>query len=173
MTYINYQVLYNPSEYGLTNITDPCWDGDYSGNGAQCANPEEYLFWDAIHPTAAAHLLIGEWASTLVLPDLPGAPTIGTATAGDAEASVSFTAPDFTGGSAITSYTVTSSPDGLTGVGVASPITVPGLANGQTFTFSVTATNSIGTGPASDGSNEVTPEVREEEIFINGFETVP
>ncbi|WP_229706755.1 hypothetical protein, partial [Shewanella inventionis] len=40
-----------------------------------------------------------------------GAPVIGSATAGDAQASVSFTAPANNGGSAITSYTVTSSPD--------------------------------------------------------------
>jgi hypothetical protein len=46
-------------------------------------------------------------------PTFPGAPTIGTATGGNAQASVSFTAPAVTGGSAITSYTVTSSPGNI------------------------------------------------------------
>ena len=45
---------------------------------------------------------------------LPGAPKIGTATAGKAQATVSFTAPATDGGSAITSYTATSSPGGIT-----------------------------------------------------------
>jgi alpha-tubulin suppressor-like RCC1 family protein len=91
-------------------------------------------------------------------PRLPGAPTIGTATAGDASASVTFTAPIDPGVPAtITSYTVTSSPGGFTGTGSASPITVSGLTNGTAYTFTVTATNVAGTGPASAASNSVTP----------------
>ena len=97
--------------------------------------------------------------STLSLPTAttPGAPTIGTATAGNAQASVTFTAPVSNGGSAITGYTVTSSPGGLTATGTASPITVSGLTNGTAYTFTVRATNSVGTGPASAASNSVTP----------------
>jgi hypothetical protein len=90
-------------------------------------------------------------------PGNPGAPTIGTATAGDASASVTFTAPTDTGQSAIVSYTVTSSPGSLTGTGSASPITVSGLTNGTAYTFTVTAANATGTGPASAASNSVTP----------------
>jgi hypothetical protein len=91
-------------------------------------------------------------------PAAPGAPTIGTATAGPASASVTFTAPANLGVPAtITSYTVTSSPGGLTGTGASSPITVSGLTNGTAYTFTVTATNATGTGPASAASNSVTP----------------
>lgn len=88
---------------------------------------------------------------------VPGAPTIGTATAGNTSASITFTAPASNGGAAITGYTVTSSPGGITGTGASSPITVSGLTNGTAYTFSVTATNSVGTGPASAASNSVTP----------------
>ena len=92
---------------------------------------------------------------------VPGAPTIGTATAGNGQATVTFTAPASNGGSAITSYTATSSPGGLTGScagPAACTITVAGLTNGTAYTFTVTATNAIGTGAASAASNAVTPQ---------------
>ena len=73
----------------------------------------------------------------------PGAPTIGTATAGNGKATVPFTAPASNGGDAITGYTVTSNPGGFTGTGAASPIDVNGLANGTAYTFTVTATNGV------------------------------
>jgi hypothetical protein len=88
---------------------------------------------------------------------VPGAPTIGTATAGNTQASVAFTAPASNGGSPITGYTVTSSPGGITATGSSSPIVVTGLTNGTPYTFTVTATNSVGTSNASAASNSVTP----------------
>ncbi|QGW66406.1 autotransporter domain-containing protein [Lysobacter soli] len=88
---------------------------------------------------------------------LPDAPTIGTATAGDAEATVAFTAPASNGGSAITNYTVTANPGGNTATGNASPIRVNGLTNFVAYTFTVTAENTAGTGPASAASNSVVP----------------
>lgn len=87
---------------------------------------------------------------------LPGAPTEVTASAGNAQATVSFTAPTSDGGSSIISYKVTSTPGGKTATGT-SPITVKGLTNGKAYTFKVRATNTIGTGPASSPSNSVTP----------------
>jgi hypothetical protein len=89
----------------------------------------------------------------------PDAPTIGTATAGDASASVAFTAPANVGGSAITSYAVQSTPDGIGATGASSPITVTGLTNGTPYTFRATALNSYGPSPASAASNSVTPAI--------------
>ena len=87
----------------------------------------------------------------------PGAPGKVKAIAGDRAATVSFVAPGSDGGSDINSYTVTSSPSGATASGFTSPITVGGLTNGTPYTFTVTATNTHGTGPASQPSNPVTP----------------
>ncbi len=87
----------------------------------------------------------------------PGAPSGVHATAGNREATVTFTAPS-SNGSGIIAYTVTASPGGAHASGASSPITVTGLSNGTRYTFTVTATNGIGTGPASPASNAVTPE---------------
>jgi hypothetical protein len=88
---------------------------------------------------------------------VPGAPTIGTATAGDTTASVAFTAPGSDGGSAITGYTVTSTPGSITASGASSPITITGLTNGTAYTFKVHATNAVGNSAQSAASNSVTP----------------
>lgn len=92
-------------------------------------------------------------------PTLPGAPTIGTATAGSGQASVTFTAPTNTGTpSTITQYRVTSSPGGITATGASSPVTITGLTDGVSYTFTVAANNGAGYGPESAASNAVTPQ---------------
>jgi len=97
--------------------------------------------------------------SNSVTPGTPLAPAAVTATAGDGQATVAWTAPAVNGVSAITGYTVTSSPGGRTVTvnGSTTTARVTGLTNGTSYTFTVTATNAVGIGPPSPPSNAIVP----------------
>ena len=90
----------------------------------------------------------------------PNAPTIGTATAGNAKISVTFTAPSNVGGSAITSYLASArrTSDGTVtnASGASSPVVVTGLINDVAYTATMVAVNSYGAGSSSAASNSVT-----------------
>jgi glucose/arabinose dehydrogenase len=92
----------------------------------------------------------------------PGAPTIGSAVAGDGQATVSWTAPASDGGSPIIGYIVTPYVGYATQgpryfVSTATTQTVRGLTNGTTYRFRVRAWNSVGVSGFSTVSNPVTP----------------
>jgi hypothetical protein len=113
---------------------------------------------DATYTVNTALNSVGSTVAVLVVTTTaPGAPTSVAAVRGPGEAVVSFLAPVSNGGAAITSYTVTSSPGGVTATGASSPITITGLTNGTSYTFTVAATNSVATGSASSASTAITP----------------
>jgi len=127
----------------LTNIFQFKFVGTPAGNTVYIDN---LYFWKGASGPATA----------------PNAPTIGAAIAGDSQATVNFTAPAIDGGSAITGYTVTSTPAGGTDANAGTTAlshNITGLTNGTAYTFTVTATNAIGTSVASAASNAVTPAV--------------
>ena len=88
---------------------------------------------------------------------LPSAPESVHATAGDASAALSWSPPSSDGGAAIESYTATSQPGGQACTTATTSCTVKNLTNGTSYTFTVVAKNSAGTGAASSASNAVTP----------------
>jgi phospholipase/lecithinase/hemolysin len=65
----------NPGAHGFTNVTDSAVAaGAYSGEG--------YLFWDHVHPTTAAHAMIGEAAYLAATPEPSSFALLATAAVG-------------------------------------------------------------------------------------------
>lgn len=122
-------------------------DADQAGGG-------EYL----PAPTATLSMSID--------PVAPGTPVMGTATAGNGQATVTFI-PASNGGLSSVSYTVESSPGNFTATGTSGPITVTGLANGTAYTFTVKAFTSAGNSGTSSASNSVTPQGPQTITFAN------
>ena len=56
------QIVADPSAFGLTNVTTPCFSGGVATPGTVCADPNQSLFWDGEHPTAAADALTADLA---------------------------------------------------------------------------------------------------------------
>ena len=90
----------------------------------------------------------GNTVSRITFPPQP--PANVTATPGNAQATISWTAPTNTGGSPITGYTATASVGGQSCTTItATSCTISGLTNGTAYDISVTATNAAGTSDPS------------------------
>jgi hypothetical protein len=133
-----------------THRVSGCTKNGSAGTLSDCLAHAAY----SAYFTFTADRVIGEPRHTW-----PHAPTDATAVRSDQAATVSWTAPSSDGGTPITAYTVTASPGGQTCSWSSGPLscTVTGLTNGTAYTFTVTATNDVGTGPASTPSSSVTP----------------
>ena len=94
----------------------------------------------------------------------PDAPTSVSGTAGNTQVSLTWAAPTYNNGAAITDYIIQySSNSGSSwttfshAVSTATSITVTGLTNGTVYIFRVAAVNSAGTGTYSTNSSNLTP----------------
>jgi uncharacterized repeat protein (TIGR02543 family) len=99
-------------------------------------------------------------ASEAVTPKaVASVPTEVTAVAGNGQATITFTAPADNGGSAITGYRVTSTPGNIVveTTNDSTTVSVAGLTNGTSYTFTVEALNAAGYGVVSAASEAVTP----------------
>jgi outer membrane lipase/esterase len=54
-----------PSAFGLTNVVSPCITPNVPP--FTCDAPDEYLYWDGIHPSAATHAIIASEATSVLL----------------------------------------------------------------------------------------------------------
>jgi len=143
----SYTVTSSPGGYTASGASSPLTVTGLQSNTA-------YTF-TATATNALGTSVASSASNSITATTVPQAPTIGAVNqvAGALSATVAYTA-NATGGSAITVFTATSSPGSATGTG-GSPITVSGLTNNTSYTFTVTATNANGTSTASAASNNV------------------
>lgn len=142
-----YTAISTPGDISATSLTSPL-----VVNGL--TNGVSYTFTI----TAANATGVGSISNTsvAVIPaTVPDAPTITGVTSFDKTATISFTPNANNGGDAAYSFTVATG--NITATGSSSPITITGLTNGVSYTFTVTATNKAGTSVASAISSSTIP----------------
>ncbi len=71
------EVMTDPGAFGFVNVTDPAAPGLEPGDSSYDASlivsdPDRYFFWDDLHPTAAVHAILAEYALAAVVPEPPG-----------------------------------------------------------------------------------------------------
>lgn len=71
-------ILANPSDFGITNTSEPFLNPDTLAPADD--NPDEYIFWDLIHPTATVHEAVGDLATETLLSAQDGLKVSGTST---------------------------------------------------------------------------------------------
>jgi len=66
----------NPGSYGFSNVSDPCLQNFYvnaslnAGPVTVCSAPDDYLFWDIVHPSAQTHEILAlEMAAAVPEPE--------------------------------------------------------------------------------------------------------
>ncbi len=153
---LRYAYTGNLGSYAGRNIP-----GSARGN-LRDSDTTEALYQDSTTPTSMGNYL-RNWSVTFdepitVIPSYtPVAPTSVSAVAGSAgRAVISFIPPTNQDVNPISSYLVTSQPGNITATGTSSPITVTGLTNNTTYTFTVVAINNVGQSPSSESSNPIT-----------------
>ncbi len=146
-----------PNNGGNEWVAVTNWNGPYGQwNDLAATNTSNISGYVVEYGDGSAFTGVVSDSSTVAIVGVPGAPTAVSASPGSEKADVSFTAPTWNGGSAITGYTVTASPGGATTACSGSPCEITGLTAEQSYTFTVTATNAVGTGPASSPSSAIT-----------------
>jgi Fibronectin type III domain len=145
----------NGSDWFFTGTEDPGWN---SGPYPQMISDLKQVPASQFEAVDESALMVDP--NSALAGTVPAAPAAPTATARSGGAQVTWTAPA-NGGQPIQSYKVTGLPSGQVIVsGSATTAVVYGLTNGTSYTFTVTATNVIGSGAPSPPSNAVVPDSR-------------
>ncbi len=70
------QMLTSRADFGFTNVTGQAKSGGPGSSGTVVSNPDQYLFWDGIHPTRVAHQFIGDAALAALAAPVPEPSTL-------------------------------------------------------------------------------------------------
>ncbi|HEY9764116.1 MAG TPA: SGNH/GDSL hydrolase family protein [Trichocoleus sp.] len=65
------EAISQPEKFGFTNVSDPCLANLALSSLLtlpilKCANPDQYLFWDSLHPTDKAHQILADAAFSTI-----------------------------------------------------------------------------------------------------------
>ena len=55
------EAIADPAAFGFTNVISACLSGSHA-----CSNPNQFLFWDSIHPTTVTHRILAERAFSVL-----------------------------------------------------------------------------------------------------------
>lgn len=154
-TILSYTATSEPD--GITGTINQAGSGTITVTGL--TNFVEYRF--RVSATNAIGTGPQSFLSNAIIPaDVPDPPIIGSVVRGDSQVTVSYTAPDYDGGTPITSYTAVSTPGNISATvsrAGSGNIVVTGLTNGTSYTFRVFATNRIGNSNNSQASATAKP----------------
>jgi hypothetical protein len=171
------------SSSGSANIVEAATTAGFPAVGSagtlyHATDARRIYFWDASGVYVEAGTSGGGRGedSTLRSLFIPAAPTSVTAAAGNAQGTVSWTAPTVLAQTPITDYTVQySSNSGSTwttftrAASTATSAVVASLTNGTAYVFRVAAVNALGTGAYSTASSAVTPAAAAALAYANKF----
>ncbi len=144
----SFTVTSTPGSYTATGVSSPIVVSGLQSNTS-------YTFSVTATNTAGTSTASNS-SNSITATTVPEAPIISSANAdGTKSRAYVYYSSGGTGGKAISSYTVSSSPSSITGSGV-SPILVSGLNPGTNYTFTMTATNDNGTSQVSNTSSSIT-----------------
>ncbi|MDN5275540.1 MAG: hypothetical protein JWN33_189 [Candidatus Saccharibacteria bacterium] len=149
---VRYRVLSDVIYYKVwyTDGTEPnAWANTYTPGGTIPSGVAE--FYTNGLAAGATTFLVDNFAmyDPSLQTTVPGRVPNVTVSAGNTSATINFAVPPWDGGSAITSYTATINPGGITVSGNATSLRVTGLTNGTKYIATVQALNINGAGRAS------------------------
>jgi alpha-tubulin suppressor-like RCC1 family protein len=139
-----------------------CWGATYFGqlgnrNNTNSGTPVAVDTSGSLAGKTVTAITAGTGHSAVLAAAPPQPPTAVTGVPGSGQVSVSWNAPGDDGGSPVLDYTVTAVPGGASCTTSSTSCTITGLANGTSFTFTVTARNAIGTSSPTAPSSPVVP----------------
>ena len=142
----HYVALATPSGLGCTSATTSCLVSGLTLGTSYTFTVSAYNAAGASTPSTPS--------SPVTLVSVPDAPLAPSPQINGSSVTLSWS-PPFAAGSPITSYIVASTPPGLGCTSATTSCLVSGLTLGTSYTFTVSATNSVGTSPPSPPSNAV------------------